>query len=417
MKSLLKKMAKNLIEKILARFGYKIVKKWDSPPSLSLEDLIRAYNTPAQNKSILFIEDRFPFPELGAGYPRTVEMIMVMLSYGYSVDLFPMNNFNEDYERSIQLFNGKIRIIRNLFASELLQFLSLTKNQYNNILVSRPHNMAIFRDYIPVVRKRMPAARIIYDAEAIYALREQLMHQRQNKSGKRDFSNEIRDEISLSKNVDSILAVSAREAHLFESHGVKKTHVVGHSVQTRNKVKTFHARRGVLFLGSYHGKGSPNHDAVMWLLSEIIPRVLENSDISFTIAGYNMDRLIIDEGINTDSRVRIIGTIPSTEPLLQNHRVFVAPVRYAAGVPLKIIEAASFGIPVVATNLMGDQLGWRNGKEIFCEDNAAIIAKHISELHSNATLWSRVSKASLSRLRTEYSAKVFANQVITALKG
>jgi hypothetical protein len=46
------------------------------------------------------------------------------------------------------------------------------------------------------------------------------------------------------------------------------------------------------------------------------------------------------------------------------YRVFVASARYPAGAPYKVFEAASFGLPVVATELLRQHLGWVEGQEI-----------------------------------------------------
>ena len=63
-------------------------------------------------------------------------------------------------------------------------------------------------------------------------------------------------------------------------------------------------------------------------------------------------------------RITLRGTVADTLPLYASHRVFVAPTRYAAGLPYKVNEAASFGLPVVATELLRGQLGWTDGEDI-----------------------------------------------------
>ena len=50
--------------------------------------------------------------------------------------------------------------------------------------------------------------------------------------------------------------------------------------------------------------------------------------------------------------------------LYNQARVFVVPTRYAAGIPYKAHEAASFGVPLVVSNLIGEQLGWLDGKRM-----------------------------------------------------
>ena len=65
-----------------------------------------------------------------------------------------------------------------------------------------------------------------------------------------------------------------------------------------------------------------------------------------------------------DDGVRFAGAVDDLFPFYDAARVFVAPTRFSAGVPLKILEAAAHGLPVVATDLLRDQLGWEAGKHL-----------------------------------------------------
>ena len=66
--------------------------------------------------------------------------------------------------------------------------------------------------------------------------------------------------------------------------------------------------------------------------------------------------------------------------------VFVAPSRFAAGLPHKVHEAAARGIPVVATSLLAEQLGWRDG-QIAIADDAEEFATRCVELYQDQDVW------------------------------
>jgi glycosyltransferase involved in cell wall biosynthesis len=84
-------------------------------------------------------------------------------------------------------------------------------------------------------------------------------------------------------------------------------------------------------------------------------------------------------------------------------RIFVAPTRYAAGVPYKVHEAASCGIPVVATELLRRQLGWVGGRDLVSVDagDPTAFADAVVRLYRDAGLWQTLRDNALERVRTE----------------
>jgi len=104
--------------------------------------------------------------------------------------------------------------------------------------------------------------------------------------------------------------------------------------------------------------------------------------------------------------------------LYDSHRLFVAPTRYAAGTPYKLYEAASFGLPIVATDLLRQQTGWENGAELLTADSAdpAGFADHIVSLYRDAGLWQRLRDTALQRLRDENGREQYAAAVGAVLE-
>ncbi len=90
-------------------------------------------------------------------------------------------------------------------------------------------------------------------------------------------------------------------------------------------------------------------------------------------------------------------------PFYDAARVFIAPTRFAAGTPYKIYEAASFGLPCVATDLLVSQLGWAEGQEILGApvQDAQAFAQQIARLYRDARLWLGLRENALARLAAE----------------
>jgi glycosyltransferase involved in cell wall biosynthesis len=114
--------------------------------------------------------------------------------------------------------------------------------------------------------------------------------------------------------------------------------------------------------------------------------------------------------------VEILGAVPELGDLYDAARVFVAPTRFSAGVPLKVYEAASRGVPVVATELLATQLGWEPDQELVVSAaEPAAFAAAVARLYTDEALWRLVREAALARVQRECSEAVFAASVERAL--
>ncbi len=109
--------------------------------------------------------------------------------------------------------------------------------------------------------------------------------------------------------------------------------------------------------------------ASIWFIREVLPLIEQalGWETRLTVAGHT-DASVSLEPFREHPRVTLRGAVADTGKLYDAHRIFVAPTRYAAGMPYKVHEAASFGIPVVATELLRRQLGWEDGRELLSVD-------------------------------------------------
>jgi len=104
--------------------------------------------------------------------------------------------------------------------------------------------------------------------------------------------------------------------------------------------------------------------------------------------------------------------------LYDSHRLFVAPTRFAAGTPYKVHEAASFGLPIVASSLLQEQTGWMNETEMLSADTAdpTAFAAQIVRLYRDEALWMRLREMALSRLERENGAEAYAASIRAVLE-
>jgi glycosyltransferase involved in cell wall biosynthesis len=102
----------------------------------------------------------------------------------------------------------------------------------------------------------------------------------------------------------------------------------------------------VVFTGkmSYHA----NVTAVLFFVQQVLPLIWEKEPkVHFQIVGKDPPEAI--RQLAEDPRIEVTGTVSDIRPYLADATVAVCPVRYAAGVQFKILEALAMDTPVVTT--------------------------------------------------------------------
>jgi glycosyltransferase involved in cell wall biosynthesis len=254
-------------------------------------------------------------------------------------------------------------------------------------------------------------ARVIYDAEAVSALRDverqKLLNDPMTES---EASRVVREEVDLARGVDTVLAVSDLEKEAFARAGFHDVIVARHAVTGAPTPRPFADRNGFLFVGAFDLL-SPNQDAVLWFAREVLPRVQESlgGDVPFTVVGHNLSPEVYD--LERDG-IRVIESAADLAPYYDLARVFVAPTRFAAGIPLKVIHATASGVPVVCTELLARQLGWVDEVDLLVADSAAGFAQTCARLHSDEGLWTRLRSNALKKVAIEYSPMVMRSALL-----
>jgi glycosyltransferase involved in cell wall biosynthesis len=221
-------------------------------------------------------------------------------------------------------------------------------------------------------------------------------------------------EMSLARHADCVVTVSGNEKRVFDKHGINRVEVIGHSIEVMPTQASFESREGFLFVGAVHDDRSPNADSLIWFLNEVFPRIQESlGNITFTVAGVNRSERIARL---VKPSVKITGYLASLDDLYARARVFVAPTRYAAGIPHKIHEAAAHGLPVVATPVLAEQLGWTD-RELAIGGTAEALAECCIATYSNEARWTALREAAISRVRQECSPRIFEDSVRRILEG
>ena len=164
----------------------------------------------------------------------------------------------------------------------------------------------------------------------------------------------------------------------------------------------------VLFVGSMFYE--PNALAADTLVRDIWPRVLaQMPDARLVIAGIHPE--LIPAFASAPPGVTFTGFVTDLSELYATARVVCCPILYGGGTRIKIIEAAAYGRPVVATSLAARGLAFQKGSEILISDNFAQLAQECVRLLQNPHEARELGVAARERARSTYDRSVILQQL------
>lgn len=354
---------------------------------------------------ILMIDNGVPHSASGGGFPRA--RLVVQALSDCDLTLFPMWDIDEDWRDVYASVPDTVEVMLGIGAAGLETFLEQRTGVYDFVMVSRPPNMA----WVDALRTKRPllfsGMRVVYDAEALFALREIGKAALQGSAMPAEKARQLlQKELALAQRADAVISVSDREALTIRAAGVAQVHILSHAMETRADTPDWSQRENLLFVGAIH-PDTPNEDSLLWFCREIMPILRDQHalDLSLDIVG---DCTSASVSAMANKHIRLLGRIHDLAPSYDQHRVFIAPTRFAAGVPAKVIEAACNGIPVVATPLLASQLDWQVEHEILTADDPQAFADAIASLYTDPVRWRRLRAAMLDRTRLLYAPEQFS---------
>jgi GT2 family glycosyltransferase/glycosyltransferase involved in cell wall biosynthesis len=374
----------------------------------------RSADTPRHR--ILFIEDTVPLRAIGSGFVRSNDVVAAMAEIGCHVTVFPVLKHSFPLAAIYADMPDTVEVMFNRTLDDLAPFLEGRAGYYDTVWIARTHNLD--RVY-PILERLARRPRIVLDTEAIAALRTAAQATLSGEADSFDLDAAIRAEFANASVCQGIVAVSELEAGKLRAVGFEDVSVIGHIRALTPTPRRFADRAGLLFVGAIHSIDSPNYDSLCWFVDEVLPLVQDTLgwETRLTIAGYMAEGVTLDR-FRDHPRVSLRGPMPDMGPLYDAHRLFVAPTRYAAGTPYKLHEAASYGLPIVASDLLCEQTGWEDGRELLAapRTDAQSFARQIVTLYGDRVRWQRIRDAALARLAAENGRERYA-EALRAILG
>ncbi|MCH4022799.1 MAG: glycosyltransferase [Acetobacter sp.] len=374
---------------------------------------------PQAGKRILYIEDQIPLRQRGSGFTRSNDIIRTMAELGYHVSVMPVYADTESPLIIRQDFPETVEVFHDRGYEQLGDFLTHHNRYYDCIWIARTHNAERLLPVLKAHAGMLPPGGIILDTEAVVTSRQIQKAALVGDAVPDDEDELLRREFSFAWLCQTLVAVSPSDAALIRKAGFPDVAELGHLCTPRRSRRSWSMRRDILFVGAIHHQDSPNYDSLIWFCENVLPLLDAHlpQDVRLTIAGFNGPGVRLHE-LGQYPRVVLAGAVDDPAELYESHRVFVAPTRYAAGIPYKIHEAASYGLPVVATDLLCRQLGWQDGVQIADGgmNDPALFADQIVRLYRSEELWNTLRDGALRAVEEQNSKSVFQERLSAILK-
>lgn len=360
-----------------------------------------------QELKILFVDDYIPAIQLGSGFPREQEMLLTLKRLGYFVTFYPVGNPLPFEPDTTFLQNAGIEIFHSGIIS-LIEFLEFRKGLYDIVIISRPH---VFSMYVDLIRKYQENAQIIYDAEALFYSREQAKRAALGESQNEIKLSEMeKEELDLLSKADLVISVSEREKEVMQSKKPNlQVGVWAHMQNLKPSSNNFEERNDILFYGSFvAGPGSPNEDALLFFANQVFPALHDELGCKLIVVGSSPTQKILDL---SSKEIIVKGFVDNPGVYFNKCRVSVVPTRFAAGIPLKLIETFSFGLPTIVSELIANQLQLQHGFHVLIANDAKDFIEQTVLLYKTKWLWNHLWHNSREYINANFSEQTMTTRL------
>jgi glycosyltransferase involved in cell wall biosynthesis len=172
-------------------------------------------------------------------------------------------------------------------------------------------------------------------------------------------------------------------------------------------------RPRITFLGGLHWP--PNAEGILWFAEHVFPMVrAEVADAVLTVIGKNPPAGLDGEGIE------VTGYVVDLMPYLAETGAFIVPLHAGGGMRVKILDAWSWGLPVVSTTIGAEGIDFTPGHDILIADTPEVFAGAVIDLFKDCGLAERLGQNGRRTVSEKYNWRVIYSawdEVYRSLEG
>lgn len=353
---------------------------------------------------VIVVDSMYTSPNLDAGSLRMTMILKSLARWGSPQMLTETGQISSETE---DLLGGAgVEILTGVDYEKVFR-----ADDIRIAILSRPTTASRL---LPLIRKANKNIKIIYDTVDLHFLRlDREAKVTGNPQVAADMARMREQETRLAALTDQVWCATTNDEEVLGAEVPEaRTRVIPTIHSLHGRGKRFSDREGLLFIGNFNHL--PNVDAVHYFISQIFPLVQEKlPGVKFYVIGSNA----LEEILSYHSAdVIVTGYVPDVSPYFESCRVFVAPLRYGAGMKGKIGQALSYGLPTVTTSIGAEGIGLEHKTEAMIADDPRSFAQSIVELYEDEKMWQKLSDKSHSHIGQHYSPEVIEGKILSALQ-
>jgi polysaccharide biosynthesis protein PslH len=165
----------------------------------------------------------------------------------------------------------------------------------------------------------------------------------------------------------------------------------------------------ILFVGTLGY--APNEEAVTWFVSRVWPRLLRalHYKVRLLIVGQNPPAAV--RRLASQRGVKVAGAVDDIGRYYRGADLAIAPLHAGGGHPIKVIEAASYGVPVVTTSFGAKGTTFQPGADVLVADDEGNFLRACLSLIQNSALARRLGTNARGTARRDYSPSYWRTQL------
>jgi GT2 family glycosyltransferase len=352
---------------------------------------------------VVVLDDRIPTPDRDAGSARMLHVLGALSEWCHPVFVTTSKQVWPEYEH--RLWKEGVETASALDLRRLLK-----SRGFRAAVVSRPE---VAEALLGTIRRADPRLKVVFDTVDLHFVR---LAREAGLTGDRALARQAeryrKAETRLARASDLVWFASSADRETLERVVPDVRSAVVPTVHpARGRGLPFEERAHLLFVGSFRHR--PNADAVHFFASEVLPLVRESlPGVELLVVGENAP-----PELGAGVGVRLLGYVPDIDPLYERSRVFVAPLRFGAGMKGKIGDALSYGLPVVTTTIGAEGMYLRTGEEALIADAALDFAAAVVRLYRDEELWRRLASNGHAHAERHFSPRVVGRIVNDSVRG
>ncbi len=212
-------------------------------------------------------------------------------------------------------------------------------------------------------------------------------------------------ELNALRDFDVVFTMSPRDAQLLRAIAGPGLNVsdrapIGADVEGWSGVVRKPDGKTVLFVGNFAHR--PNLDGALYFGREVLPELHRREpEARLTIVGAHAPPELLQ--LAEDPRVQVLGFVPDLGALYATAAAFVSPIRIAAGVRVKLLEAFAARVPAVSTSPGAEGLDVTHEREVLIADDPAGLAEQTARLLRDPALGERLARQARQLVEERYS--------------